>query len=109
MRSCEGPVMTPAIPSRETPMKIRDSERFPSWGARCLLALIYFYRRWFSAVLPAACRFEPTCSAYASEAVTRHGALRGSALAVRRIGRCHPRHPGGLDPVPSVQEEGGTR
>jgi putative membrane protein insertion efficiency factor len=49
---------------------------------------------------PPRCRFAPTCSQYALEAVTTHGAVRGSWLAVRRIGRCHPWHPGGLDPVP---------
>ena len=66
-----------------------------------LLALpIKFYRRWISPALPPACRFTPTCSAYALQALERHGALRGSWLAIRRIARCHPWHPGGDDPVP---------
>jgi len=68
--------------------------------ARLLTAPIVAYRRYLSPALPARCRFYPTCSAYALEAVTRHGALRGSALAIWRLLRCHPFHPGGFDPVP---------
>jgi hypothetical protein len=65
-----------------------------------LLFLLRVYRRWVSPLLGPHCRFHPTCSAYAVEALERHGALRGSLLAVRRILRCHPLHPGGFDPVP---------
>ncbi|MEV6969201.1 membrane protein insertion efficiency factor YidD [Hamadaea flava] len=66
-----------------------------------MLALgVIAYRRWISPGLPARCRFYPSCSAYALEALAVHGALRGSWLAIRRIGRCHPFHPGGFDPVP---------
>ena len=72
----------------------------PSAGVRLLLAVITGYRRFVSPVMGPHCRFAPSCSAYALEAVRVHGALRGSWLAVRRIGRCHPFHPGGFDPVP---------
>jgi len=68
---------------------------------RQLLVLpIRGYQRFISPALPPSCRFTPSCSAYAVEAITRHGALRGSWLAARRLVRCHPFHPGGVDPVP---------
>ncbi|HJP75453.1 MAG TPA: membrane protein insertion efficiency factor YidD [Pseudonocardiaceae bacterium] len=72
----------------------------PGPVARLLVGLIGIYRRWISPLLPPSCRFYPSCSAYAVEAVTVHGALRGSWLALRRLLRCGPWHPGGLDPVP---------
>lgn len=73
---------------------------------RMLLAVIGFYRRVLSPLKGApSCRFHPTCSAYAVEAIDAHGAFRGSALAVRRILKCHPFHPGGLDPVPPPAPE----
>jgi putative membrane protein insertion efficiency factor len=65
-----------------------------------LLALLRFYRYAISPMLGRNCRFHPTCSEYAIEAVQRHGALRGGWLATKRVGRCHPFHPGGYDPVP---------
>jgi uncharacterized protein len=65
-----------------------------------VLALIGLYRAGISPLFPAACRFHPTCSEYAVEAIARHGVLRGSGLAVRRLLRCHPWHAGGVDPVP---------
>jgi putative membrane protein insertion efficiency factor len=67
---------------------------------RLLAALIRAYQRFLSPALPPSCRFHPSCSQYALEAVTRYGALRGSWLAARRLARCHPFHPGGFDPVP---------
>lgn len=67
---------------------------------RALIGGIRFYRRALSPLKPPVCRFEPTCSAYALEAVERYGALRGSWLAARRLLRCHPFHEGGYDPVP---------
>jgi len=67
---------------------------------RLLVALIGAYKRLLSPVLPPACRFVPTCSEYAAAAIEKHGPLRGVFLAVRRIVRCAPWHPGGFDPVP---------
>jgi hypothetical protein len=55
---------------------------------------------------PGSCRYHPTCSGYALEAIRLHGALRGSLMAARRIGRCHPWHEGGFDPVPPVRPRG---
>ena len=72
----------------------------PSAAARVLMALITGYRRFVSPLLGPRCRFAPSCSAYALEAVREHGALGGTWLAVRRVGRCHPFNPGGFDPVP---------
>jgi hypothetical protein len=65
-----------------------------------LLLVLRVYRRLVSPMLPPSCRFYPSCSAYAETAVVRHGALRGSWLTARRLVRCHPFHPGGIDPVP---------
>ena len=67
---------------------------------RILLALIRAYRRWISPLKKPCCRLYPTCSAYALEAIEKYGALRGGFLALRRILKCHPFHPGGYDPVP---------
>ena len=70
-------------------------------GAAWLLSLPVVAYRWLlSPLLPPSCRFYPSCSQYALWALERHGALRGTALAARRVLRCHPHHPGGLDPVP---------
>jgi putative membrane protein insertion efficiency factor len=68
--------------------------------ARALLAVIGFYRTVISPTLPPSCRYTPSCSAYAVEAIQVHGAGRGSWLALRRLLRCHPFHSGGHDPVP---------
>jgi len=63
------------------------------------------YKRWLSPALPQACRYLPTCSEYAMEAVERHGALRGAGLSLWRIARCHPFGGSGLDPVPPSRNE----
>ncbi len=65
-----------------------------------LVLAIRGYQLWVSPLLPATCRYYPTCSAYALEALERHGAINGSWLAIRRLTRCHPFRPGGYDPVP---------
>ena len=67
---------------------------------RLLLLLVQFYRSCISPLLPPSCRYYPTCSAYAMEAIERYGARRGAWMALRRILRCHPFHAGGYDPVP---------
>ena len=64
-----------------------------------LIWIITFYRKWISPMMAPRCRFEPTCSRYALEAVTKYGALKGSWLAVKSILKCHPFHPGGYDPL----------
>lgn len=72
-----------------------------SWAARALRALVRFYRLFFSAWLGSGCRFTPSCSAYAIEALERHDAMSGSYLTARRLLRCHPGCAGGHDPVPT--------
>ncbi|MGB9757819.1 MAG: membrane protein insertion efficiency factor YidD [Candidatus Bipolaricaulaceae bacterium] len=67
---------------------------------RILVVPIWLYQRLLSPILPHRCRFYPTCSEYAREAILRHGPLRGGWLALRRLLRCGPWHPGGYDPVP---------
>ncbi|MBS0017218.1 MAG: membrane protein insertion efficiency factor YidD [Arthrospira sp. PLM2.Bin9] len=67
---------------------------------RILIGLIRGYKSLISPVLPPACRFYPTCSEYAMEAIDRFGIFRGGWMAIARILRCHPLHPGGYDPVP---------
>lgn len=74
----------------------------PSLPARAVSSLLRGYKRWISPLLPPACRFTPTCSEYALEAVLTHGVLRGLWLGVKRIGRCHPWGGHGHDPVPPV-------
>ncbi|WP_276351995.1 membrane protein insertion efficiency factor YidD [Cohnella caldifontis] len=67
---------------------------------KALQAPIRFYRTFISPLKPPTCRFVPTCSQYALEAIEVHGAVKGVYLAAKRIGKCHPFHPGGFDPVP---------
>ena len=72
----------------------------PAVAARALLLLIEVYRVTLAPLIGGFCRYVPSCSVYAQEAIRRHGALRGARLATRRLLRCHPFHPGGFDPVP---------
>ncbi len=70
---------------------------------RLLVGIVRFYRQWISPALPPTCRFSPSCSAYAMEALMSHGMLRGSWWTARRLLRCGPWHPGGVDPVPPAR------
>lgn len=70
-------------------------------GARLCAGSVRAYQLLLRPLVPAACRFAPSCSEYARAAFLRHGALRGAGLALRRVARCHPWHPGGYDPVPA--------
>lgn len=72
----------------------------PGLFARVILGALRLYGAAVSPLLGPCCRFAPSCSAYARAAVTRHGAVRGLWLGLRRVARCHPFHPGGWDPVP---------
>ena len=71
---------------------------------RILLAMLRFYKRSISPLLPNACRFTPTCSEYAMEAIQKHGALKGTGLAIWRVLRCIPFSKGGYDPVPEPKK-----
>jgi putative membrane protein insertion efficiency factor len=64
------------------------------------LSLIRFYQKFVSPGLPSACRFYPSCSHYGYEAIAKYGLVKGGWMTMKRIGRCHPFHPGGYDPVP---------
>jgi len=74
-----------------------------------LKALIRLYQLTLSPIFGGACRFDPSCSAYAMEAIERHGAWRGSKLAIARVARCHPFGSAGFDPVPPAEEGGDGR
>lgn len=71
---------------------------------KILIGFIRVYSAVLSPFLGANCRYQPTCSAYAQEAIERYGALRGSWMGIRRILRCHPFHEGGFDPVPDLDQ-----
>lgn len=85
----------------EEPIGARESFPEPCGvGTKVLILPIVAYRRWISPALPARCRFYPSCSAYALEAISTHGVLRGARLAIWRLLRCQPFNAGGYDPVP---------
>ncbi|MGM0817381.1 MAG: membrane protein insertion efficiency factor YidD [Bacillota bacterium] len=69
------------------------------------IGMIHFYQKYISPLTPPSCRFYPTCSNYGLEAIKTHGALKGGWLTIKRILKCHPLHPGGIDPVPPKKEK----
>lgn len=77
--------------------------------SRLLIALLRFYKRFISPLLGPRCRFMPSCSEYAMQAIAVHGPARGSWLAAKRLGRCHPFHPGGIDEVPPRTDRAACR
>ena len=84
----------------KTVSDIAEGRARTSRAARPLVLLVRGYQRWISPALPPTCRFHPTCSAYAVEALQVHGLFKGTALTVWRLLRCAPWHPGGVDEVP---------
>lgn len=86
--------VTQIAPPKRPGLSVWNLPRLAVWY------LIRGYQRFISPALPPSCRFYPSCSTYALEAVAKHGLLRGSWLAAWRLMRCHPFHPGGVDPVP---------
>ena len=92
---------TPGTGSGAAPATTRGTtQRVMRALAWPLVLFVRAYQLFLSPFLPPSCRYTPSCSAYAIEALQRHGALRGGWLALRRIARCHPFRPGGFDPVP---------
>jgi uncharacterized protein len=95
------------MPKRPTSSRERSTSlpradgRWRDVAGRALIALLRGYRVLLAPLLPRACRYFPSCSAFAIEAVERHGPMRGLRLAVGRVARCHPWHEGGYDPVPT--------
>ncbi|MGY1681380.1 membrane protein insertion efficiency factor YidD [Geodermatophilus sp. SYSU D01176] len=97
-----------ADPGTERPEQLAAERGGRRPVARALLAAVAFYQRAISPAFPPRCRFQPTCSAYAAEAIAVHGAGRGTWLALRRLLKCAPWHPGGLDLVPPRTSPPGT-
>src|SRR6202049_2271111 len=100
LRSSGGGTRAPAPQYRAEQSKAGEM----SPAARALLLAVRVYQAFFSALMPSACKFYPSCSQYAAEAVRIHGARRGSWLALRRVSRCHPFTPGGVDLVPDAAD-----
>ena len=92
--------------SFEIYLEISTEQTLSSFFKRVMVGLIKAYRYWMSPFLPASCRFYPSCSAYALESYQRLGFWKGTYLSLRRILKCNPFHPGGVDPVPGDNVSG---
>jgi len=103
-RSSGDGIGAPASQHRAGRSKVGEMSR----TARALLMAVRVYQSFFSALMPSACKFYPSCSQYAAEALALHGARRGSWLALRRLSRCHPFTRGGVDLVPDAPTTGHT-
>ena len=113
--SCEGEVLAverriaePASPRGDAREARQVAGQTRAVGSRVLLLLVRIYQVFFSPFLGGACKFYPSCSNYAQEAIARHGARQGAILALKRLGRCRPFTHGGFDPVPDGPESAGT-
>lgn len=85
--------------------EVQREQRQETLASRIVKGPIHFYRKFISPLTPPTCRFYPTCSAYALEAIDVHGPLKGTWLAIKRIARCHPFNSGGIDYVPPRKEK----
>jgi putative membrane protein insertion efficiency factor len=103
-RQREGAAIAPQNP-RPSMASAAQTKTFGAWW---LLAFVHFYKIFFSPFLGGACKFYPSCSNYAQEAIELHGARRGSWLAMKRLGRCRPFTKGGFDPVPDAEDPDAT-
>jgi putative membrane protein insertion efficiency factor len=102
LRNSGGGIVAPAAQHRSERPSVGELSAAVSIPARALLIAVRVYQMFFSALMPSACKFYPTCSHYAAEAVRLHGARRGSWLALWRLARCHPFTRGGVDLVPDA-------
>lgn len=82
-----------------------SGSKIGGWPARAAIGLIRLYQLTLAGLIGPCCRFHPSCSAYWIEALRLHGLRRGTGLGLRRLARCHPLHPGGVDPVPAPRCE----
>ena len=93
------PMSSTSLPAPSA-LSAASNSRAQGWAGRAAVAAIRAYQLLVSPWLGPHCRFTPSCSAYAAEAIRRHGVLRGTAYGMRRLARCHPLRAGGFDPVP---------